>query len=82
MSGKNYNLHNIITAGWFTEDPECTYVGSEEERSRERRYFIQLSGSMHAKQFWTDVTTLSVQKYLRDELKDYPDAMILKTKFL
>lgn len=72
----------LMSRGYLTHDSEEIYVGDPEVRVQSRIYYVQLSGEMNAKSYWTEPTIFSPQKYLRDVLREYPDAMILKTKFM
>lgn len=81
MSGYK-SMQNIMNQGWLREDVDHIYVGSPDEEVKDRIYFIQEDGGLTARQYWSEPTKSSLQKYLRELHKTKPDAMILKTKYL
>jgi hypothetical protein len=75
-------LTRAASTGWLTEDVDHTYVGSPDEPIKQRLYFVQNDGGQNTTAYWTEPTLKSVQKYLREDLRNFPDAMILKTKYI
>lgn len=75
-------ISRLQSQGLFTEDPDGTYSGVSAKTDRERKYYVQLDGHQLTKPYWTEPTIKNVIKYLREELKDFPDAMILKTEYI
>lgn len=80
MSKSGYDF--LHSRGFLTEDVDGIYCGSEGGYQK-RRYLIQKDGGANTTAKWTDITHFSPQKVLRDLAKEgYPDAMILKTKYI
>jgi hypothetical protein len=81
-NGTEHFIARAGQAGWLTEDVDCTYVGSPDEPIKDRIYYVQEDGGQNTRPYWTEPTKKSLQKYLREDLRNFPDAMILKTKYI
>lgn len=75
-------VEKLQSRGMFTEDPEGMYSKDTETILKRKIFYVQLDGHQLTLPYWTEPTTKSVIRYIREDLKDYPDAMILKTEYV
>lgn len=75
-------ITRLNSQGVLTEDPDYTYASARSQSKHMRTYFVQLDGGAFTVAEWSKPTDMSPQRYLREALKDYPDAMILRTEYL
>lgn len=78
---ENY-IKGLSDRGLLTEDPEGIYCGGGKSAKRLKKFYVQLDGNQTTKPYWTEVTEKTISQFIREDLKDYPDAMVLKTEYV